>query len=77
MGYEIEATVGVGYWGLNIYSSHTFEAVRSFVERRRGGWVGVRPVQYVPTEKLVETMERGRVRHDLLEAALRKVRVLA
>ncbi len=73
MGCEIEAAVGIGYSGLDIYGSHTLDSYQCLVERRRGAERGVRSVQCLQGDAIWNMIDRGGIPKDVLGAALAAV----
>jgi hypothetical protein len=70
MGSQIEACVGVGYSGLDVYGFHTLEFLQCLIERRANAESGVRWVQSLPTDAISRLIEDKTIPGDLLDAAL-------
>jgi hypothetical protein len=69
-GAVLEGALALGFGGLEVYGFHTLELLQAFVERRRGGEVGIRAVQCLEGPAAWEAGRLGRWRVDLLRAAL-------
>jgi hypothetical protein len=73
MNDPIEAAVGIGYSGLDIYGIHTLELYQTFVERRRGAETGVEWVQCVQGDAIWEKAEEAGISEPVLQAGLKAV----
>jgi len=69
-GSRVEACIGVGYSGLDVYGFHTLEFLQCILERRASHSTGVDWVQSLPIQSLPELIERGAIQLPLLDAAL-------
>lgn len=70
MGSRVEACLGVGYSGLDVYGFHTLDFLQCFMERRRDAEMGVRWVRCLPADSLAGLINDGTIQGDLLDAAL-------
>jgi len=73
MNCEIEAAVGIGFSGLEIYGIHTLEFFQWHIERRRGAERGVKSVQFLQGAEMWNMVDSGVVSQDAFDAAFAAV----
>ena len=71
MGSQVEASLGVGYSGLDVYGFHTLDFLQCFLERRQGAENGVQWVQCLSADSIERLLANSTIRSDLLDSALK------
>lgn len=69
-GEVLEACVGIGYSGLDIYGFHTLEFLQCLIEKRASPTTGVEWVQSYPVASIPILLEQKKIDRELLDAGL-------
>jgi hypothetical protein len=67
----IEEAVSIHGGPFEIYDFHGLEVLQAFVEARKGGETGIRSIEFLPREQLLDAARAGRWSLDLARAAMR------
>ena len=67
-GSDIEAALGLGYSGLDIYGFHALECYQTLVERRRNAEQGVKWVRCLEGQAVWQAVDDGWVAADVMDA---------
>jgi hypothetical protein len=70
-GTPLEAAIGVGYSGLEVYGIHALEAYQALVESRQAAESGVRWIHCLQGNAFVDEIEGGEFPREILDRALR------
>lgn len=70
MSADLEACLGIGYSGLDVYGFHTLDYLQSIIERRKCADQGVEWVQCLPGSSLQDLIDSRVIRPDLLRRIL-------
>lgn len=73
MGSPIEAVVGIGYSGLDIYGSHALNCYQWMAERRPQAEKGVKSVQCLQGKDVWDAVDQRLVDPETLDAAFQRV----
>ncbi|RLS38343.1 MAG: hypothetical protein DWH81_10080 [Planctomycetota bacterium] len=73
MGTEIEAAVGIGFSGLEIYGFHALEFLQWHLERRQRAETGVKSVQFLEGTEMWKAVDSGVVSKEAFEVAFAAV----
>ena len=68
VGSDIEAAVGIGYSGLDVYGFHALETYQAIVERRRNAEHGVKWVRCLEGKAVWQAVDDGWVAADVMDA---------
>ena len=68
MGSDIEAAVGIGYSGLDVYGFHALETYQAIVERRRNAEHGVKWVRCLEGQSVWQAVDDGWVAAEVMDA---------
>jgi len=69
-GIQLDHALAVGYGHLEGYGYHTLELLQSFVEKRKGGVVGIKSVEVLEGDAAWRAAKDRRWREDVLRAVL-------